>query len=449
MQRVHVIGVGGSVMHALASYLRKTGYQVTGSDNRIEDPARTRLMEAGLLPDKEGWFPERITPDIDLIILGMHAREDNPELRRAQELRLPILDMPSFTARAAQHKHRIVVAGSHGKTTTTALLIYAFQQLGISTDWLIGALTPSLPTTFQLSDAPTFIFEGDEYPASVLNPQPKAAVYHPHWLILTGIAWDHVNIYPTPERYLSAFEHILQNLPKGGICFYNSADPSAKMLVEKILRPGWQTAIPYQGLPYIRKEGRWFVRLGQRIVPLRFWGRHNVLNVSAVWRLLQEFFVEDKDFAEILSSFELPFQRQTIWHQSADRVVVRDFAHAPSKVQAAVEAIRETFPKLPLIVVLELHTYSSLKPTYAVQYQKVLRSLRNVWIYLNEQIAWEKGADPQALRMALGKGIRWFHNREDLAAALREALTQGPCAILLLSSGNFGGLTPQEIGLSQ
>lgn len=437
-------------MHAMAIHLQSAGYIVTGSDNRIEDPARSRLSEKGLLPEKEGWFPERISSELSFVLLGMHARADNPELLRAQELRLPIWDMPTFVARAARQKHRIVVAGSHGKTTTTALLIYAFQRLGIPTDWLIGAPTPALSTTFHLSEAPTFIFEGDEYPASVLNPQPKAAVYQPHWLILTGIAWDHINVYPTPESYLSAFEHILQNLPKGGICFYNATDPTVKMLVEKVLRPGWQTAIPYQGLPYIQKGGRWFVRLGQRVIPVRFWGRHNVLNASAVWRVLQEFFVEDREFAEILSTFELPFQRQTVWYQSSDKVVVRDFAHAPSKVQAVIEAVQETFPKLPLTVVLELHTYSSLKPVYAAQYQKVLRSAKGEsWIYLDEKIAWEKGSDPQALQVALGKGkgIRWFYEVESLKAALREAFTQRPGVILLLSSGSFGGLTPQDIGI--
>lgn len=434
-------------MHALALHLKESGYLVTGSDNRIEDPARSRLLEAGLLPAQEGWFPEKVTADLDFVLVGMHARADNPELLRANELGLTVLDMPTFVARAARQKHRIVVAGSHGKTTTTALLIYAFQKLGIPVDWLIGARTPALHSTFQLSEASTFIFEGDEYPASAFNPQPKAAVYRPHWLILTGIAWDHANVYPTPERYLQAFEHLLQTIPKGGVCFYNATDPTVKMLVEKYLRPGWQTAIPYQELPHFRKDGRWFVRLGRRVVPVRFWGRHNVLNAAAVWRLLQEFFVEDREFAEILSTFELPEQRQTIWYRDPERVVVRDYAHAPSKVQATLQAVRETFPRLPLTAVLELHTYSSLQPDYAAQYQKALRLAKDRWVYLDEKIAWEKGSDPTALRAALGKGIRWFSDRQALVDALREAFGHPPRALLLLSSGSFSGLSPQEIGI--
>ncbi|MCX8113181.1 MAG: Mur ligase domain-containing protein [Bacteroidia bacterium] len=447
MRRVHIIGIGGSVMHALALHLQQAGNIVTGSDNRIEEPARSRLAAANLLPPEEGWFPDRLSPDIELVIIGMHARPDNPELLRAQALGLPIIDMPTFIAKAAEQKHRIVVAGSHGKTTTTALLVYAFQKLGIPVDWLIGARTPALQTTLRLTDAPTFTFEGDEYPASALNPQPKAAVYRPHWLILNGIAWDHANVYPTPERYLQVFEHLLQTLPKGGVCFYNASDPSVKLLVEKVLRPGWQMAIPYNELPHFRREGRWFVRLGRRVVPVRFWGRHNLLNAAAVWRLLQEFFVEDRDFAEILSTFELPEQRQVVWYRDAERVVVRDFAHAPSKVQAVIQAVRETFPKLPLTVVLELHTYSSLQPSYATQYQKAVRSAKECWIFLDEKVAWEKGADPVSLRMSLGKGVRWFSDRQALATALCEAFHHPPRAILLLSSGTFAGLTPQDIGI--
>lgn len=433
-------------MHALALHLKAEGYVVSGSDNRIEEPARSRLAEAQLLP-VEGWFPERITPELHAVIVGMHARPDNPELMRAQAMGIPIWDMPTFIYRTAQQKHRIVITGSHGKTTTTALLIHAFQKLGIPTDWLIGARSPSLPTTLQLSKAATIILEGDEYPASALNPQPKAAAYHPHWLILTGIAWDHANVYTTPERYLQAFEHILQTLPKAGVCFYNATDSVVKMLVEKHLRAGWHVSIPYSPLPHFRKGTQWFVKVGRRIVPVRFWGRHNVLNTAAVWRVLQEFFLEDREFAEILSSFELPEQRQTRWYEADDLLVVRDFAHAPSKVEATIQAIKETFPRLPLLAVLELHTYSSLRPFYAAQYRQALRLAKEKWIYVDEKVAWEKGADPSALQEAIGKGIRWFNSKESLAAALKEALAKPPRAILLMSSGSFGGLMPSDIGL--
>jgi UDP-N-acetylmuramate: L-alanyl-gamma-D-glutamyl-meso-diaminopimelate ligase len=435
-------------MHALALHLQKEGYAVTGSDDRIEEPARSALHAAGLLPPQEGWFPEKITEDIAFLLVGMHARADNPELLRAQALNLRIWDMPSYVAQVAQHKHRIVVAGSHGKTTTTALLLYAFQRLDIPTDWLIGARTPTLPSTFHLSDAPTFILEGDEYPTSPWNPQPKAAVYRPHWLILTGIAWDHANVYPTPQSYERTFEHILQNLPKGGYCFYNATDPTVKTLVEKHLRPGWHYLIPYTELPHFRKGHTWFMRLGRRVVPLPFWGRHNVLNASAVWRLLQEFYVEDKDFAEILQSFRLPENRQTIWYQGEEGIIVRDFAHAPSKVEATLQALRETFPRLPLLAVLELHTYSSLQPAYAAQYRQALRLAKEAWIYLDEHTAQTKGTDPAALQSALGKGYRWFSRKEPLIAALQERMKRPPYAIALLSSGTFSGFTPQDLRLS-
>lgn len=434
-------------MHALALHLREKGYVVSGSDDRIEDPARSRLAEAGLLPPTEGWFPEKITSDLEAVIVGMHAKADNPELLRAQALGLPVWDMPSYVGRAAQQKHRIVVAGSHGKTTTTALLLHAFDTVGLPTDWLIGALPRQKATTFHLSQAPTMILEGDEYPASAWNPQPKAAVYRPHWLILTGIAWDHANVYPTPERYQQAFEHILQTLPKGGFCFYNAADPLVKALVEKHLRSGWHYLFPYQPLPYFRKGTTWFVRLGRRVVPVRFWGRHNVLNAAAVWRLLQEILVEDRAFAEALSSFELPERRQEVWYQDEKRVVIRDFAHAPSKVEATLSALKETFPSLPLVVVLELHTYSSFLPAFAVQYRHALRTAQQKWIYFNKSLAAERKADLEALRKALGPKVRWFEDRAELVEALREAMRRSSNVIALLSSGSFSGLTQAELGL--
>ncbi|MCS7162004.1 MAG: Mur ligase domain-containing protein [Bacteroidia bacterium] len=448
MPRVHIIGIGGAIMHSLALHLKQQGYEVTGSDDRLAEPARSRLAAAGLLPPQEGWFPEKITPELGLVVVGMHARRDNPELQRAQQLRLPIQDMPTFVARATHHKHRIIVAGSHGKTTTTALLLYAFERLGMPTDWLIGAQTTHDTRLLRLSAAPTFIAEGDEYPASPLNLQPKAAVYRPHWLILTGIAWDHVNVYPTPEDYQRAFQYILQQLPKAGVCFYNETDPTVRRLVEAELKPGWHRLIPYRPLPAFRRQATWFVRVGRRVAPVRFWGRHNILNASAVWSLLQEMYVEDREFAEILSSFRLPAYRQEVWLEGPPSWIVRDFAHAPSKVEATLKALRETFPTLPVRVILELHTYSSLQPTYAAAYKKPLRLAKERWIYLDERNVQAKGADPTALQQALGKEIGWIYSKTALIETIHSTLSQGPQVLALLSSGTFSDLEPAELGLA-
>ncbi|MCX7606273.1 MAG: Mur ligase family protein [Bacteroidia bacterium] len=446
MRRIHVIGIGGSVMHALALHLKREGYLVSGSDDRIEDPARTHLAEGGVLPPQEGWFPEKLTGEEEFVLVGMHARPDNPELLKAQALGIPLWDMPTYIARVAQHKHRIAVIGSYGKTTTTALLVQAFRSLRLPTDWLVGAAPRTGLPSVSLSDAPTCILEGDEYPASAWNPQPKAAVYRPHWLIFTGVAWDHANVYPTPERYQQTFEHILQILPKGGICFYNSTDSLVKSLVERHLRAGWHYMIPYQELPYFRRGSTWFVRIGRRVVPLRFWGRHNILNVAAVWRLLQEFYVDDREFADILSAFELPEKRQEVWYRSEKLILVRDFAHAPSKVEATLQALRETFPRLPLLAVVELHTYSSLLPTYASQYRQALRLAQQRWIYVDPKIASDKGADLAALRKSVGeKGVEWFTDKEHLVSALRATLERPPRVVALLSSGTFGGITSSDL----
>lgn len=449
MQRVHVIGIGGSVMHALAIQLKCQGYTVTGSDDRLEEPARSRLATAGLLPTHVGWDPDRISSAIDLVIVGKHAAPDNPELKRAQALGRPMVDMPTFISQYAAQKHRITVVGSHGKTTTTALLTYAFQQLGLPTDWLIGAPPPRAELTLSLSEAPTILLEGDEYPASAHNLQPKAAVYRPHWLVCTGIAWDHANVYPTPASYEAAFAYILSQLPKGGLCVYNRLDARLRHLVEKHLRPGYHYLSPYGMLPYFIREGVWYVRVGHRVAPVRFWGRHNVLNVSAAWKLLQQLWVEDKTFAEILSTFELPAGRQVVWHREPSLVIVRDFAHAPSKVAATLQALRETFPTHTILSVLELHTYSSLMPSFAKQYRASLRRAHERWFYVDPSVAQSKGlASLSALQTALRlKRARWFTDREALLSALRRFLDRRPLVVALMSSGTFSGLRPEELGL--
>ena len=437
-------------MHALAITLHRQGYEVSGSDDRIEDPAYSRLKEAGLLPATLGWDPDRITPEIDLVIVGRHALADNPELQKAQSLGLPIIDMPTFIARASQDKHRIAVVGSHGKTTTTALLLYAFQQLELPVDWLAGAApSPQLPT-LSLSEAPTLLLEGDEYPASAWNHQPKAAIYRPHWMLFTGIAWDHANVYPTQKSYEAAFALILDQLPKGGLCIYNETDPVARRLVEKHLRLGWHYLRPYGMLPYFVKGGTWYVRVGRRVTPVRFWGRHNILNAAAVWKLLQELWVEDEAFAEILSQFELPAGRQTVWYRSPKLIVLRDFAHAPSKVQATLEAVRETFPRHRLLAVLELHTYSSFVPSFLRGYRMALRRAQERWFYVEPGLRLSRGIEKlETLQRALPlRRSRWFEHKEPLVRALRERLQAGPLAVVLMSSGTFSGLRPEELGLA-
>jgi len=437
-------------MHALAITLHRQGYEVSGSDDRIEDPAYSRLKEAGLLPATLGWDPDRITPEIDLVIVGRHALPDNPELQKARSLGLPVMDMPTFIAEASRHKHRIAIIGSHGKTTTTALLLYAFQQLNLPADWLSGAAPgPHLPT-LSLTDASTIILEGDEYPASAWNHQPKAAVYKPHWLIFTGIAWDHANVYPTTKSYEAAFELILDQLPKGGLCVYNETDAAVRRLVGKRLHPGWHYLRPYGMLPYFVKGGTWYVRIGRRVTPVRFWGRHNILNAAAVWKLLQELWVEDETFAEILSTFELPENRQTIWYRSDDLVVIRDFAHAPSKVQATIEAVRETFPRHRILALLELHTYSSFLPQFIKRYRPAMRRAHERWFYVEPGLRLSRGVEKlETLQKALPlRHSRWFEHKEPLVRALRERLQAGPLAVVLMSSGTFSGLRPEELGLA-
>ncbi|GAB4239450.1 MAG: Mur ligase family protein [Acidobacteriota bacterium] len=444
--RVHFIAVGGSVMHSLALALQRQGHQVTGSDDAIYDPARSRLAAAGLLPAQLGWFPERITPDLDAVIVGMHARRDNPELQEARRRGLPLYSFPSFMYEATRNQERIVVAGSHGKTTITSALLFVLRRLGIRCSYLVGACPPGYDAGLGLDPEADFaVFEGDEYPAAVFDLRPKFLVYRPRTALISGIAWDHANIYPTPEAYRAAFAELIAALPASGILVYNEEDEELRRLVETA-----GTAVrlqPYRTPPYVSAEGRFIVEAAGRRFPVRLLGRHNLQNLAGAAALAAELGVSDTDFWAAAAEFPGAPQRLTRVAEGSGWALFRDFAHAPSKVRATVAALREAFPERPLVACLELHTYSSLNPAFLSQYAGTLDAADRAGVFVDPEAARRKGfAVPSAgrLREAFGRpDLEALVSPGDVTLFLTSA--PPPATFLLMSSGHLGGLDLEEL----
>src|SRR5579859_534804 len=364
--KVHFIAIGGSVMHQLAIALKRKGYAVTGSDDEIFEPARTNLQKEGLLPASTGWEPARIQPGLDAVILGMHAKGDNPELQRALELSLPIYSFPEYIYQESRDKRRVVVGGSHGKTTTTAMIMNVLAAAGKDFDYLVGARLEGFPQSVNITHAPVIVCEGDEYPASTLEKRPKFHFLFPHIAVITGIAWDHINVFPTFDNYLEQFRIFIGMIEPDGVLIYNDTDPVLKKLVTE--HPSTVRRIGY-GIPGYRIEnGITLVTLEGQTGALKVFGEHNLLNLHAAFLVAKELGLDAGDFLGGMASFSGAAKRLELIGAKDGVNVYRDFAHAPSKVKATIQAVKMQFPDRQLIAVLELHTYSSLNEQFLDQY---------------------------------------------------------------------------------
>lgn len=369
--KIHFIAIGGSVMHQLAIALKKKGYIVSGSDDDIFEPAATNLRNMGLLPDRVGWFPEKISADTDAIILGMHARADNPELKRALELKVPVYSFPEYIYKESITKKRIAIGGSHGKTTITSMVMHVLKTAGYDFDYLVGARLEGFANSVQITDAPLIVCEADEYPASAIEKVPKFHFLHPHIAVISGIAWDHINVFPTFENYSAQFRIFIQKIEPGGVLIYYSGDSVLKDLVESHKRDDIRY-IPYH-IPTHRNEGGVSViTIEGEEVALSVFGDHNLLNIQAAEFVCREAGISAKTFREAIATFKGAARRLENIYNSGSTRVYRDFAHAPSKVRATVQAVKAQFPGKKLVAVLELHTYSSLNEAFMKEYGGVL-----------------------------------------------------------------------------
>ena len=440
--KVHFISVGGSVMHQLAIALQGKGYQVTGTDDEIFEPALTHLRDKGLLPSAFGWQPALITPDLDAVILGMHAKADNPELLKAQELGLSIYSFPEYIFYESQQKKRVVVGGSHGKTTTTSMIMHVLKTCHQDFDYLVGAKLAGFEQSVKITNAPTIICEGDEYLASALLRQPKFHFLFPHVAILTGIAWDHINVFPTFEFYLEQFVIFMNKIEAGGVLIYNETDEVLNKLVLANKRNDIR-CIPYKVPTHQITNGQTYITLEGAEGPLSVFGDHNLLNMQAAYYACVELGISARNFLGAMANFTGASKRLELLASNNDCNIYRDFAHAPSKVIATIEAVRQQFPARKLIGVLELHTYSSLNKEFMQQYKGALEKTDIAVVFYSKHALQIKGL-PELPESYVLEG---FDKNGLLVMTDKNALEQWLHAqdysntnLVLMSSGNYDGI---------
>lgn len=444
MKHIHFIAIGGAVMHQLALALKRQGNEVSGSDDEINDPARTNLANAGILPEKNGWFPEKINDKIDAIVLGMHAKADNPELLAAKKLNIPIYSFPQYIYEVSKDKKRVVIAGSHGKTTITSMVMHILKKQNVKFDYLVGAKVAGFDQSVQLSDAPLIILEGDEYPASVEEKRPKIFFYHPHISVLSGIAWDHVNVFPTYENYLSQFEHYLGNMKAGASLYYNNEDPEVQQLVKKAA--GHLKAVPYDMPAFHYENGVAVLDTKYGPIEVSVFGRHNLLNMNAAIDVCVELGVSEEDCYRAIASFSGAAKRLEKLKEEEKLVVYRDFAHAPSKLKATLDAVREAYPDRELIACFELHTYSSLSEQFLSEYANSMDAADKAIVYFSHHALALKGLPElaaNAVHSHFGKeDLKVIDDKHILETTVQQLVKEAkrPVCLLLMSSGTFDGI---------
>ena len=448
---VHFIAIGGSAMHNLAIALHLKGYHVTGSDDEIFDPARGRLQRYGLLPESYGWYPERITPDLDAIVLGMHARADNPELLRAQELGLKIYSYPEYLYEQSKNKTRVVIGGSHGKTTTTAMILHVLQHCGVEADYMVGAQLEGFEVMVRLSEtAKVMVIEGDEYLTSPIDRRPKFHLYKPHVAIVTGIEWDHINVFPTFEIYKDQFAQFVNLIEPGGRLIYCNDDAEVRDVALKNTRTDIVKQ-PYDVPPHEVVEGITYLTANGR-VPLKVFGRHNLLNLTAARYACNALGISDVQFDEAISSFGGASKRLELVKKSDSSAVYKDFAHAPSKLRATIAAMKEQYPDRRLVACMELHTFSSLTAEFLKQYAGTMDCADVPFVYYSQhalQLKKLPNLDPEQVRQAFAnERVRVFTDSKQMVDTIIKTFKQSgnhPMNLLMMSSGNFDGIDFKQL----
>ena len=440
--RVHFISIGGSVMHQLAIALHRKGYQVTGTDDEIFEPSRTNLLNEGILPAVMGWQPELITSNLDAVILGMHARNDNPELQKALELGLKIYSFPEYIFHESRQKKRIVVGGSHGKTTTTSMIMHVLRSLKVDFDYLVGAKLNGFDQSVNITNAPVIVCEGDEYPASAIEKKPKFHFLFPHVAILTGIAWDHINVFPTFDFYLEQFRIFIAKIETGGLLIYNSSDQVLDQLVKECHRNDLRYQA-YQVPEHAIQDGKTTVTIEGCTGSLQVFGNHNLMNLFAAYYACKEIGVSAADFIKAIANFTGASKRLELLASNNQINVYRDFAHAPSKVKATIEALKQQYPSRKLIGILELHTFSSLNEQFMNEYNGAL-SKADIAIVFYSKHALEIKRLPDLPIEKIKEGFNQpgllVMNDKKILEEWLETNDFTNSNIVLMSSGNYDGI---------
>ena len=445
--RVHFIAIGGAAMHNLALALHHKGDEVTGSDDTIFDPSKSRLEKYGLLPEIFGWFPEKISASLDAVILGMHAKKDNPELLQAQELGLAIYSYPEYLYERAKDKTRVVIGGSHGKTTITSMILHVMHYWDKEVDYMVGAQLEGFETMVRLTDDADFmVLEGDEYLSSPIDRRPKFHLYKPNIALLSGIAWDHINVFPTFENYVEQFQIFVNSMTNGGAMVYNTEDAEVVKVVENATAHIKQ--YPYQTPEYRVEDGETLLATPEGDMPIQVFGKHNLNNLAGAKWICQHMGVVEEDFYEAIATFKGASKRLEKIAENGNNVAYKDFAHSPSKVAATTAAVKEQYTERTLLACLELHTYSSLTPEFLKEYKGALDKADVAAVFYSPHAIEIKKLAPVSKEQ-----IAAAFQRDDLyiytdPAEFKEFLfgqKMENTALLLMSSGNYGGLDFEEV----
>ena len=440
--KVHFIAIGGSAMHNLAISLCKKGYYVSGSDDEIFEPSRSRLEKYKILPEKFGWFPDKITPKLDAIILGMHARNDNPELIRARELNLKIYSYPEYLYEQTKNKTRVVIGGSHGKTTITSMIMHVLKYHNMAFDYMVGAQIEGFETMVSLSDeTPIAIFEGDEYLSSPIDRRPKFHLYNPNIAVISGIAWDHINVFPTFENYKKQFSIFIDKIEEKGSLFYCNLDP---VLNDVVSNSDNNIKIYGYGIhPYVSKNGITYLLYNDTEIPLKVFGEHNLQNINAAKLVCNQLDITDAKFYEAITLFKGAANRLEILAENNSTKIFKDFAHSPSKLMATVNAVKNQYPQKQLCAVMELHTFSSLNAEFLDEYKDSMNKADIAIVYFNPKVIEHKQlqaiSKEQVKKAFDNELIKVFTDQKKLIAFI-EQIDLSNKNLLLMSSGNFSGI---------
>ena len=442
MSKYHFIAIGGSAMHSLAIALKENGHQVTGSDDAIFDPSLTQLQKAEICPEQMGWYPEKINKNLDAVIVGMHAKKDNPELLVAQKMGVPLFSYPELIAHYTRNKTRVVIAGSHGKTTITAMVLHVLNYHQKSVDYMIGAQLEGFENSVFLSENNEFIIlEGDEYLSSPIDLRPKFHHYKPQITLISGIAWDHVNVFKTQADYNRQFEIFIESITAGGVLVFNEEDDTLQKMAgdaQNTIRKE-----PYSIVDYSNSEGVTYLETDEGPIPLAIFGKHNLSNLSGAKWICQLMGVDEDDFYQAISSFKGASKRLERLANGKTSYLFKDFAHAPSKVKATTLAVKEQFPDSKLVACLELHTYSSLDPSFIVHYRNSLEKADLPIVFYDPEALKIKNRppiSPEEIVVAFDlPELRVFTEPQKLKDHLLE-LDYHQKVLLMMSSGNYVGL---------
>ncbi len=447
MKKVHFIAIGGSAMHNLAIALHRKGYLVTGSDDEIFEPSKGRLQKLGLLPDTEGWNPDKVTNQLDAVILGMHAREDNPEIAKAKELGIKIYSYPEYIFEQTKNKKRVVIGGSHGKTTITSMILHVLQKVNINTDYMVGAQLEGFDCMVKLTEqAEVAVIEGDEYLSSPIDRRPKFHLYNPHVAVLTGIAWDHINVFPTFENYISQFDIFIDKIEEGGSLIYFQGDENLNNLANKRNDISY---VPYNSPSYKVDNGVSIINFEGVDYPMQVFGSHNMQNMLAAQQVCENLGVKGSEFFQAIQDFKGASKRLELITENSDSVFYKDFAHSPSKLKATTQALKQQYPERKLVACMELHTFSSLNKKFLPLYQGAMETADEAVVYFNPQVIAHKKLEPitvEEVKQAFGgNNLTVLTNSADVKNYLN-AQKWTNTNLLMMTSGNFDGIDFIQLG---